>query len=253
MQELYLGGHHTASSFITRHPERVVKILCARQQEARMLNLVQLATSQGIGVDYVTVEVLDRMLPQIQHQGVVVVCKSQQQPSLEQWLIDQDGAKKWPTVLVLDQVQDPQNLGSCLRLAAAFDVDAIIIQSRNAVGLNPTVSKIASGADAMVPVIQVVNITRALETLKAAGFWIYGTSEKANEYIDQADVNVAIAWVMGNEAKGMRHQVTQSCDKLFLIPTTTAFSCLNIAMSAGICLYETFNKRKVLKVDVQSG
>tara|TARA_B100002019_G_C21231756_1_gene580445 strand:- start:717 stop:1364 length:648 start_codon:yes stop_codon:yes gene_type:complete len=210
---------------------------------------LQLARQHSIQIDFVTTDNLDVMLPQLQHQGIVIVCKPQKQPSLEQWLIEQDNTKKWPTILVLDQVQDPQNLGACLRLAAAFEVDAIIIQNRNAVGVNPTVAKVASGADAIVPVIQVVNITRALKTLKEAGFWIYGTSEQGKENIDQADVAVPVAWVMGNEAKGMRHQVTQSCDKLFLIPTATTFSTLNVAMSSGICLYETLNKRKALKAN----
>lgn len=249
MREIYLGGHHTVVAFLNRHPDRVIRVLCSRQQESRIQLALQLARQHNIPVDFVTTDSLDAMLPQLQHQGIAIVCKSQKQPSLEQWLIDQDSTIKWPTLLVLDQVQDPQNLGACLRLAAAFEVDAIIIQSRNAVGVNPTVAKVASGADAIVPVIQVVNIARALKTLKEAGFWIYGTSEQGKENIDQADVAVPVAWVMGNEAKGMRHQVTQSCDKLFLIPTAATFSTLNVAMSSGICLYETLNKRKALKAN----
>ncbi len=241
---IYLGGCHTATAFLARHTERIHRLICSREHSSRLQAIINIAKDKAVEVSWLPSQELEKLLPNIQHQGVIIECHPLPRYNLESWLIELDKKEHIPQVLVLDQVQDPQNLGACMRLAAVFDVDAVIIPARNAASMNATVAKVASGADAIVPLIEVVNITRALTTLKQAGFWIYGTAEQAEQEINQADVSVATAWVMGNEAKGMRQQVAKSCDQLFIIPTATQFTTLNVAMSAGICLYETMRKRK---------
>ena len=128
----------------------------------------------------------------------------------------------------------------------AFAVDGIIIPKDKAVGLTPTVVKVSVGAAATVPVVAVTNLSRALRTLKESGFWVYGTSERGEQCITAADVSVPTAWVMGNEMKGISANVEKHCDALYRI-STSGFSTLNIATSASICLYQTFNMRHATK------
>ena len=147
-------------------------------------------------------------------------------------------------MLLLDQVQDPQNLGACFRSAAAFGVDAIIIPERNSVGLTPTVIKVASGACALVPLIKVTNLVRAIQTLQQHDFWAYATSEFADKTIESASFDRSVAWVMGGEGRGVRPLVAKRCDAYYSIPVSSAFTTLNVATAAGICLQHTFSAHR---------
>ena len=241
MTEQYLGGVHAVKTMFERYPRHIKGFWLAKGSKHTDW-FVEMAKQHGIELQYCDKPTLDQWLPGVNHQGVAVLCR--QLPSLGlSDLLDQcfkrEGA---PLLLVLDCIQDPQNLGACLRSAAAFGVDGVIIPKDRAVGVTPTVIKVAAGGAAIVPVVRVTNLARSMRQLKERGVWLYGTSEYAGEGVASADVRLPVAWVMGNERKGLSRTVMQQCDALYSIETS-GFSTLNIATSTGICLYYTHLNR----------
>lgn len=221
-----------------------VNMLFISGQSSQLQSIVDLAKKMGVRVTFCDRDELNRQLPNVNHQGAMVGYVRPPGIDLHTLIKATQAKSRLAQVLVLDKVQDPQNLGACLRSSAAFGVDGIIIPKDKAVGLTPAVIKVSVGAAATVPVVAVTNIARSLGLLKEAGFWIYGTSERAEHSISHADVSVPVAWVMGNEMKGISPNVEKHCDALYRIDTT-GFSTLNIATSASICLYQTYSKRNV--------
>jgi 23S rRNA (guanosine2251-2'-O)-methyltransferase len=147
-------------------------------------------------------------------------------------------------ILVLDGVQDPHNLGACLRSADATGVDAVIIPKDRAVKLNPTVRKVAAGGAETVPVLEVTNISRCLQDLKSAGVWVYGTSGEAEAVIYDFKFDSAVALVMGSEGDGLRRLTSEQCDHLIKLPMLGAVESLNVSVATGICLYEVLRSRR---------
>jgi 23S rRNA (guanosine2251-2'-O)-methyltransferase len=150
-------------------------------------------------------------------------------------------------LLVLDGIQDPHNLGACLRSADACGVDAVIIPRDRAVKVNATVRKVAAGGAESVPVIEVTNLVRALTELKQAGVWIYGTSGAAEDSLYDHDYRGPIALVMGAEGAGLRRLTVASCDHLLKLPMRGQVESLNVSVATGICLYEILRSRTLAK------
>jgi 23S rRNA (guanosine2251-2'-O)-methyltransferase len=148
-------------------------------------------------------------------------------------------------LLVLDGVQDPHNLGACLRVADAFGVHAVIAPKDRAVGITPVVAKVASGAAESVPYIAVTNLARSLRDLKARDVWLYGADETATTELYDATLNGSLAWVFGAEGEGMRRLTREHCDELVRIPMAGSVESLNISVAAGICLSETVRQRRL--------
>jgi 23S rRNA (guanosine2251-2'-O)-methyltransferase len=149
-----------------------------------------------------------------------------------------------PFILILDCVQDPHNLGACLRSADAAGVDAVIAPKDRAVGLTDTVRRIASGGAENVPFIRVTNLARIMEILKEeAKFWIVGTADKAEQTIHEIDLTGPIAIVMGAEGQGLRRLTAQKCDFLAKIPMAGSVDCLNVSVATGVCLFEAVRQR----------
>lgn len=146
-------------------------------------------------------------------------------------------------LLVLDGVQDPHNLGACLRVADAFGVHAVVAPKDRAVGLTATVHKVASGAVDAVPYISVTNLARTLRELKQRGVSIHGAAADADTDLNSASLDGPIAWVLGAEGKGMRRLTRETCDRLVSIPMLGSVESLNISVSAGICMFETRRQR----------
>jgi 23S rRNA (guanosine2251-2'-O)-methyltransferase len=149
-----------------------------------------------------------------------------------------------PMLLVLDGVTDPHNLGACLRVANGAGAHAVIAPKDRAVGLTPTVSKVASGAAESTPYLMVTNLARMLGELKERNIWIVGADERADKSLYDADLPESIAWVLGAEGEGMRRLTRESCDLLVKIPMRGEVGSLNVSVSAGICLYESARRRR---------
>ena len=241
---MYIGGFHSVMAVLKHRLQHVQMIYVSTGLEAAKLSELQsLASPRGVPIVAVKDVQLKAWAGPVNHQGVVVLMSASQKMSIESLLLELDQRSTPPCIVILDQVQDPQNLGSCLRLAAAFGCDAIIIPKRRAAALNATVAKVASGAQALVPIVEVTNIARTIKQLQQHGFWVYATTEHAKQPLMSADVKIAHAWVLGNEAQGVRSLVLSACDQVYAIPVQSEFSTLNVAMSMGVCLYETARAR----------
>ena len=156
-------------------------------------------------------------------------------------IIDSSGA---PFLLILDGVQDPHNLGACLRTADGAGVDAVIAPRNRAVGMPETVARISCGASESVPFIQVTNIVRTLKELQKSGVWVVGTADGAeSSSLYDVDFKGPIALVMGAEEKGLRRLTRETCDLVISLPMLGKVDCLNVSVATGVCLYEALRQR----------
>jgi 23S rRNA (guanosine2251-2'-O)-methyltransferase len=155
--------------------------------------------------------------------------------------------KKDPFILILDCVQDPHNLGAILRTADGAGVHAVVAPKDKAVGITETVRRISVGAADNVPFVQVTNLARTMEHLKKAGLWLVGTTDHTDKSIYDLDLKGPLALVLGAEEKGMRRLTEENCDFLAKIPMAGKVECLNVSVSAGVCLYEAVRQRVLAK------
>ncbi len=180
---------------------------------------------------------IDALLPRgTVHQGVILEVESLPEMSLDDFLGLEDGGD---LVVILDQVTDPHNVGAVLRSAAAFGAGAVIVTERNAPGATGILAKTASGGAEHVPLISVVNLSRALEALKAENFWCVGLAEEGEKDLSESNLGSGrIALVMGAEGEGLRRLTREHCDELVRLPTSGAIGSLNVSNAAAVSLYE---------------
>ena len=235
-------GFHAVQSRIRQAPQSILELyLDSARHDPRARDLVGLAEASGIRIITVNHSRLDGLAGNSKHQGVVAkVAPLPLHRHLDELL---DDLREPALLLVLDGIQDPHNLGACLRVADAFGAHAVIAPKDRAVGLNQTVSKVASGAAETVPYIAVTNLARTLRDLKERGIWIYGTDAEAGQDLFSAKLDGPIAWVLGGEGAGMRRLTREHCDTLVGIPMFGTVESLNVSVSSGICLYETRRQR----------
>ncbi|MEK7949692.1 23S rRNA (guanosine(2251)-2'-O)-methyltransferase RlmB [Luteolibacter soli] len=155
--------------------------------------------------------------------------------------------KKEPFILILDCVQDPHNLGAILRTADGAGVHAVVAPKDKAVGITETVRRISVGAADHVPFVQVTNLARTMEHLKKAGLWLVGTTDHTDKLIYDLDLKGPLALILGAEEKGMRRLTEENCDFLAKIPMAGKVECLNVSVSAGVCLFEAVRQRSLAK------
>jgi len=150
-----------------------------------------------------------------------------------------------PLFLILDQVQDPHNLGACLRSAAAAGASAVILPKDRSAALTPAARKVAAGAAEVVPVIRITNLSRCIKTMQQYGVWVVGTAADADATIHSVDLRGPMALVLGGEAGGLRRLTAENCDVLASIPMTGAVESLNVSVAAGVCLFEAVRQRNL--------
>lgn len=244
MSDEVVGGWHAVLALLERAPERVLDIWVDRARKGeRREQLLKAAKSAGIKVQEATSETLDTRLGGDRHQGVVARCRAaleRTEAELPEFL---EALKQSPFLLILDGVQDPHNLGACLRSADAAGVHAVILPRDNASPMTPVVRKVASGAAETVPIFRVTNLARVLDVLKNAGVWLVGTSGDGEKRIYDIDLNGPLALVLGAEEKGMRRLTRDKCDFLVHIPMVGTVESLNVSVAAGICLFEAVRQR----------
>jgi 23S rRNA (guanosine2251-2'-O)-methyltransferase len=236
-------GFHAVTSRIRQNPDSVLEVyLQAQRQDPRMRDLIKLAESSGVRVIPVEAKRLDGMGGHERHQGVAArVDASRRVQHLDDVL---DTLDEPPLLLVLDGVQDPHNLGACLRSADAFGVHAVIAPKDRAVGITATVEKVACGAAETVPYITVTNLARTLRELKERDIWVVGAAGDAEQDLNGFKHAGALAWVLGAEGEGLRRLTRETCDELVRIPMLGSVESLNVSVSAGICLFEERRQRK---------
>ena len=239
-------GFHAVTSRIRQNPDGVLEIyLQAQRNDPRMRDLIKLAEANGVRVIPVDAKRLDGMAGSARHQGVAArVDAARRVLHLEDVL---DTLEEPPLLLVLDGVQDPHNLGACLRSADAFGVHAVIAPKDRAVGINATVEKVACGAAQTVPYITVTNLARTLRELQERDIWVIGMDGEAETNLYDVQHKGAVAWVLGAEGEGLRRLTRETCDQLVRIPMQGSVESLNVSVSTGVCLYEARRQRAATK------
>jgi len=243
MQTIY--GVHPVLETLKRDESIVEKIILARGKRNRGIQgILNLAEEKSIPVDIRSRDYLDELVPHKNHQGIACICEGFHYVSLDEMLARCGESCNDTTILILDCIEDPQNLGSLIRSAYCFGTGGIIIPEDRAAAVTPAVIRASAGAAQHVPVAQVVNIARALDFLKEAGFWIYGADMNAEKALDAYRFAGPVGVVMGSEKKGIRPLVRKKCDFLMSIPMAGGLDSLNVSIAGGIVLYEMFRQRR---------
>lgn len=238
----YIYGFHAVQSRMRSHADSISELyLDTGRQDARAKSLQQLAEQLHVRIVPVERKRLDGMAGNDKHQGCVARVRAiKLAVSIDDVL---EVLTEPPLLLILDGVQDPHNLGACLRLADALGVHAVLAPKDRAVGVNATVRKVACGAAEIVPFIPVTNLARSLRELKERDIWIVGADGEATQELAQAKLDGALAWVLGAEGEGLRRLTREHCDELVRIPMLGSVESLNVAVASGICLYESRRQR----------
>lgn len=237
-------GLHAVRAALKYDPGRIVQVWLEHgRRDGRMQQLAGALQALPVPVQRAARQELDRMTDGGAHQGVVILY-SGQPPQDEGGLWELlDRLESPPFLLILDQVQDPHNLGACLRSADAAGVQAVITPRDNAVGLTPTVHKVASGAAGVLPFFQVTNLARVLRQLRERGIWLIGAAGEAETDIYRADLTGPLALVMGAEDTGLRRLTREHCDLLVRIPMRGHVGSLNVSVATGVLLFEAVRQR----------
>lgn len=242
--EQLVYGMHAVQAALQRDAANVIEVMVeSGRKDARVQAILETAAAHPVAVRRVSGKELDTLIPDARHQGILARCRAAavwQEDDLDQLL---EGLSAPPFLLVLDGVQDPHNLGACLRSADAAGVHAVIAPRDRAVGLTPVVRKVASGAAETVPFIQVTNLARTLRSLKDKGLWTVGADTEGDGDLYSADLRGPTALVMGAEGQGMRRLTREHCDLLVRIPMQGTVESLNVSVATGICLFEVVRQR----------
>lgn len=244
-------GLHAVRAILTRHPERVlaVRIMHGRE-DSRARELEMLARRHGRPVERVAAEALTRVLGEVVHQGVAAEIRPLPAWSeddliaaITSWSGTVAAATAAPLILALDGVQDPHNLGACLRSADACGALAVIVPRDRAAQLTAAARKVAAGAAESTPVVACTNLARSLAMLKEAGLWAIGADAEAEKDAFEVDLTGPAVLVLGAEGRGLRQLTRQRCDFLVRLPRLGAVESLNVSVAAGMLLYEAVRQR----------
>lgn len=222
------------------------KVLISEQLNRQTENeLRRLLKNQRVSVQKVPRKQLDELSPG-KHQGMIAYVADYTYASLTDVLQRAEAVNELPFLIILDELEDPHNLGAILRTADATGVHGVIIPKHRAVGLTETVAKASAGAIEHVPVVQVTNIVNTIERLKENNIWVIGTDEKGSDDYRTLDGDTALAIVIGNEGRGISRLVKEKCDWLVHIPMQGAIPSLNASVAASVLMFEIYRKRNPL-------
>jgi 23S rRNA (guanosine2251-2'-O)-methyltransferase len=246
-------GLHAVRSMLARHPDRVRAVKFAeRRDDPRTKEIEELARKGGRPVQRIDGRALAQQLGDVAHQGVVAEIEPLP-PWTEDDLVTALETAKNPIILALDGVQDPHNLGACLRTADACGALAVVVPKDRAAQLNATARKVAVGAAETTPVVSVTNLVRALKLLQEAGLWVVGADADAPKLAHEADLKGGVVLVLGAEGSGLRQLTRQTCDFIVRLPQLGAVESLNVSVAAGMLLYEAVRQRSTKSPDGPKG
>ncbi len=239
-------GIHAVRHMLMQNPDRVLSLwaLDSKAHSRELSDVIALCQQLKLPVEYVSKSAMDKHTGNGTHQGVMARIKpgvkwhENDLPDIIDACVSQP-----PLILVLDGVQDPHNLGACIRTANAAGVAAVIVPKDKTVSVTSTVRKVASGGVETTPVISVTNLSRTIRMLKELGIWIVGTDSAADHELYDVDLAVPVAIVIGSEGKGLRKNTKDQCDYLVSLPIHGIVESLNLSVAAGVCLYEALRQR----------
>ncbi|KRM93411.1 23S rRNA (guanosine(2251)-2'-O)-methyltransferase RlmB [Lentilactobacillus senioris] len=241
---------------IGRHP--VVAALQAKQEANKLFlqtginekdpviaNALKIANKQHLVISRVPKQKLDLMTDRQNHQGIVLAVAAFDYATIDDLFANAEQKNEAPFFIILDNIEDPHNLGSIIRTADAAGVHGVIIPKRRAVGLTSTVAKTSAGAIERVPVARVTNLTNAINELKERGVWVFGTDMHGTDY-RRWDAKGAVALIIGNEGKGISPLVKKQVDEMLTIPMVGDIQSLNASVAASVLIYQGYNARHPL-------
>lgn len=238
-----IGIHSVREALVSgRALERV--IVARGRGGERLQEIVDLARSRGVPLRFEDRARVDRLAETSHHQGIVALAAAKQAVALEELLAQ---ARRPGLMVLLDGVEDPRNLGAVIRTALTAGADGIVLPERRAAGLTGTVAQTSAGAIEHLPVARVKNLARAIEELKAAGYWLVGLDERAEKLYTSVDFTGPVAVVFGGEGKGLHELTRKLCDFVVAIPATGPVRSLNVSVAAGVVLFEALRQRAVGK------
>ena len=239
-----LFGLHSVQAALDYSPKKIQQAWVDNgRHDKRLAKAVEDLLDLGIEPEKVDRKRLDRLADNNNHQGIVIEVDLPGELSESDLKTAVENLTETAFFLVLDNVQDPHNLGACLRTADATGVHGVSITKDNATGITPTVCKVASGAAETVPVYQVTNLARTLRWLKDQGLWIMGAAGETTQTVYKTDFTVPMALVVGTEGKGLRRLTKEQCDLLVAIPMLGKVESLNVSVATGVFLYEAVRQR----------
>ena len=245
-QNQWIVGVNAVASAIENDADNVREVLVeGGSKNARLTEIEENARRKGIDVRRVTGQALDGVAGGVRHQGAAAryaAARTWDEHELPALI---EAAEGKALVLVLDGVQDPHNLGACLRSAAAAGATAVVFPKDKAVQVNATVRKTSAGAADTLPIFSVTNLSRTLRDLQKAGVWIYGFAGEADASLYALDLKGNVALVMGSGGDGLRRLTREDCDQLVKIPMPGEFESLNVSVATGIALFEAVRQRSV--------
>ena len=237
-------GMHAVRVMLERAAHRVVSVRLAQQRaDPRARAIEDLARRHARPLERVDARVLQQLLGEVAHQGVAAEI-TRLSPWSEDDLLAALADVRAPLLLALDGVQDPHNLGACLRTADACGALAVIVPRDRAAQLTPSARKVAVGAAETTPVVTVTNLVRTLKLLKDAGLWVVGAEAAAEKAAREVDLRGPLVLVLGAEGTGLRHLTQANCDFLVRLPQRGAVESLNVSVAAGMLLYESLRQRE---------
>ncbi len=237
-----LTGFHAVTSRLRQRPETVTEIyLDADRSDARAKDLRELAKRLNVRLISADMKRLDGMAGGVRHQGVIAHAEPPDTPKFIEDVLE--AIDEPPLLLILDGVQDPHNLGACLRVADGVGAHAVIAPKDRSVGLTTAAVKVASGAAESVPYIVVTNLARTMRDLKDKGIWLVGTDDESRQSLYKTKLEGALGLVLGAEGEGLRRLTKETCDLLVSIPMMGSVESLNVSVASGVCLYEARRQR----------
>lgn len=246
MADDLIYGCHPVLAALRANPKQLEGVwLAAGRDDRRLQEIETVARAAGLPCFRISRDELADMAASPRHQGVVARRRAGESARHEPDFADfikNPPAKAF--LLILDEVQDPHNLGACLRSAEAAGCHAVIVPRDNSAPLSAVALKSASGAAESLPLYRVPNLVRAIEALKEQGIWVFGATHDADQALYEADLDVPLALVLGGEGKGLRRLTREACDALVSIPMAGEVSSLNVSVAAGICLFEAVRQRR---------
>ncbi|WP_462412543.1 23S rRNA (guanosine(2251)-2'-O)-methyltransferase RlmB [Neobacillus sp. Marseille-QA0830] len=245
-QEDYIVGKNPVIEAL-KSKRDINKILIAEgSQRGQMQQVTRLAKEANVLVQFVPKKKIDQITDQ-NHQGVLAYVAAYQYAELDDLFQAAEAKNEPPFFLILDEIEDPHNLGSIMRTADAVGAHGIIIPKRRAVGLTATVAKASTGAIEYIPVARVTNIAQTIDELKERGVWIAGTDAKGEADYRRLDGTLPLGLVIGSEGKGMGRLIRDKCDFLIHLPMAGKVTSLNASVAAAILMYEVYRKRHALE------
>jgi len=238
-----LYGLHAVREALRSGARPLLRLLVIRL-DRQFADIARLARSAGIPVHVEPRPVLDRLVPDGRHQGVVGLVASKRYADLKEILAYARARGEPPFLVILDGVEDPHNLGAVLRTAEAAGVHGVFIPERRAVGLTASVAKASAGALEHLQVARVANVSRLIEALQAEGVWVYALAAESQKPYTALDLRGPLALVLGGEGKGVRPGVLDKCDERIRIPMLGQVSSLNVSAAAAIVMFEAVRQRR---------